>query len=54
MRAAEKDWVNSFIRHLKYERRLSELTCKHYRRDLDAMCRFADQQSINRWQDLDN
>ena len=54
MRAAEKDWVNSFIRHLLYERRLSELTCKHYRRDLDAMCQFADEQGINRWQDLDN
>ena len=54
MRAAEKDWVNTFIRHLQYERRLSALTCKHYRRDLDAMCRFADERDVKRWQDLDN
>ena len=54
MHAAEKDWVNTFIRHLRYERRLSILTCKHYRRDLDAMCRYADEQHIDRWQDLDN
>ena len=54
MHAADKVWVNTFIRHLEYERRLSPLTCKHYRRDLDAMCRFADEQEIDRWQDLDN
>ena len=54
MLAAEKDWINTFIRHLQYERRLSELTCKHYRRDIEAMCQFADAQNIDRWQDLDN
>ena len=54
MRDAEKDWVNAFIRHLRYERRLAELTCKHYRRDLDAICRFADEQHIDHWRDLDD
>ena len=33
----EKDWIGTFILHLEYERRLSALTCKHYRRDLDAL-----------------
>jgi len=54
MLAAEKDWINTFIRHLQYERRLSELTCKHYRRDLDTLCQYADAQKIELWQDLDN
>jgi len=54
MRDAEKDWVSAFIRHLRYERRLAELTCKHYRRDLEAMCRFADEQHIDHWHDLDD
>jgi len=54
MLAAEKDWINTFIRHLRYERRLSELTCKHYRRDLEALCQYADSQNIDRWRDLDN
>ena len=31
------DWVDRFVGHLTYERRLSELTCRNYRRDLDAL-----------------
>lgn len=54
MRVEEKDWVNTFIDHLQYERRLSGLTCKHYRRDLESLCQFADSQDIDGWQDLDN
>lgn len=54
MLAAEKDWINKFIRHLQYERRLSALTCKHYQRDLESLCLFADDRGIERWQDLDN
>jgi integrase/recombinase XerC len=54
MRQEEKDWINTFIRHLQYERRLSELTCKHYRRDLESLSQFADSQNIDRWLDLDN
>jgi len=54
MHQEEKDWINTFIRHLQYERRLSELTCKHYRRDLESLSQFADSQDIDRWQDLDN
>jgi integrase/recombinase XerC len=54
MRQDEKDWINNFIRHLQYERRLSELTCKHYRRDLESLSQFADAQDIDCWQALDN
>lgn len=54
MRDEEKDWIHTFIRHLQYERRLSPLTCKHYRRDLESLSQFADSQDIDRWRDLDN
>ncbi len=54
MRDEEKAWINTFIRHLQYERRLSELTCKHYRRDVESLQQFAESQGIDRWQDLDN
>jgi len=50
---AEKDWVGKFIHHLQYERRLSELTCKHYRRDLEALLRFCDEHDVSSWGDLD-
>lgn len=54
MRAGEKDWVNEFIRHLQYERRLSPLTCKHYQRDLDSLCQFSDARGVAQWQDVDS
>jgi len=54
MLAPEKDWISKFIRHLQYERRLSELTCKHYRRDLQSLYEYAVSQGIDSWQELDN
>ena len=51
---AEKDWIGKFIRHLEYERRLSELTCKHYRRDLEALNAYCDEAGVDRWPDLDS
>jgi len=50
----EKDWIENFIRHLEYERRLSALTCKHYRRDLEALCGFCDENKVSTWGDLDS
>jgi integrase/recombinase XerC len=50
---SEDDWIEKFIRHLEYERRLSPLTCKHYRRDLVALKNFCDEVQIARWGDLD-
>ena len=54
MRDAEKAWIEKFIRHLLYERRLSELTATHYRRDLEALSAYCDVEGIDRWADLDN
>ena len=42
-------WIDRFIRHLEYERRLSPLTCKNYRRDLEALLEFCRQSDIDGW-----
>jgi integrase/recombinase XerC len=52
--AAETDWIDAFIRHLEFERRLSKETCKHYRRDIDALRSWCDEGEIDRWSDLDS
>ena len=54
MDSAEMDWIDKFIGHLKYERRLSDLTCKHYRRDLDALVAYCDDEGIRNWADIDS
>ncbi len=51
---AENSRIIDFIHHLEYERRLSRHTCKHYRRDLDALLRFATDADVKRWADIDN
>ena len=53
MHSAAQDWINRFIAHLEYERRLSSLTCKHYRRDLNALAAFCDETGIMNWADID-
>jgi integrase/recombinase XerC len=50
----EKDWINNFIRHLGYERRLSDLTCKHYQRDLEALLAFCDDNDVGTWSSVDS
>jgi len=52
--STEKDWINAFIDHLGYERRLSPLTRKHYRRDLAALAAYCDEVGIARWADIDS
>lgn len=54
MLEAESDWIDRFTRHLQYERRLSALTCKHYRRDLTAFLRWLAAAGIERWRDIDS
>jgi integrase/recombinase XerC len=39
---------------LAYERRLSDLTCKHYRRDLSGLAKYCDEQSLPRWESLND
>ena len=47
------EWVDRFIGHLRYERRLSELTGSNYRRDLEALAAFCDRAGVQAWPDLD-
>lgn len=53
MDSAETDWIGKFIAHLEFERRLSPLTCKHYRRDLEAFAAFCDETQLPHWSDID-
>ena len=54
MLESELNWVDKFIRHLEFERRLSALTCKHYRRDLGALTRFCDKNDLTNWAQVDD
>ena len=54
MLESETDWIDKFIRHLEYERRLSKLTCKHYRRDLNALSEYCDSIDLNKWDQVDD
>lgn len=54
MNKIDYDWIDRFIRHLALERRLSDLTGKHYRRDLKALAEYCDQYGVSGWKQLDN
>jgi integrase/recombinase XerC len=47
-------WTDRFIRHLEFERRLSPLTCKNYRRDLDALAGWLEQAGVADWRAVDS
>jgi integrase/recombinase XerC len=47
-------WIDRFIRHLEYERRLSALTCKNYRRDLERFVEYLDKAGVAAWDDVDS
>ena len=47
-------WIDRFIRHLEYERRLSPLTCKNYRRDLERLSEYLDAAGAAGWTDVDS
>ena len=53
MQLSSADWIDQFVRHLEYERRLSSLTCKHYRRDLKSLLDWCVEQQLHHWRDLD-
>ncbi len=49
----DKDWIGSYLRHLHVERRLSPLTCRHYRRDLESFREWCRKQGLARWSEVD-
>jgi integrase/recombinase XerC len=46
-------WTDRFIRHLEMERRLSPLTCKNYRRDLEALAKWLGSSGVEDWRSVD-
>jgi integrase/recombinase XerC len=48
------DWIDKFIRHLEYERRLSPQTCKNYRHDLKSLLAFRKYSGVDSWGDMDS
>ena len=53
MSADLQTWIDRFLHHLQTERRLSENTCKHYRRDLAELHIFCRKADVRDWQQLD-
>jgi len=49
--AQQKQWLLSFAKHLKDEKRLSPHTVSNYSRDLDQFVKYCDQQGVNQWRD---
>jgi len=47
-------WIDKFIRHLDYERRLSPQTSKNYRRDLLALLEFREYSGVDSWGAMDS
>ena len=50
--AKAADLIERFERHLRNERRLSPLTCQHYRRDLEQLNRYREEQALADWRAL--
>jgi len=48
------DWIDRFIKHLEFERRLSPQTCKNYRHDLDALLVFRENSGVHSWDKMDS
>lgn len=53
MQADALQWLERYDRYLVSERRLSGLSRKHYRRDLDSLQRWCDAQGLDHWMALD-
>jgi len=48
------DWIDKFIQHLAFERRLSPQTCKSYRHDLESLLAFRDSSGVDSWGKMDS
>jgi integrase/recombinase XerC len=48
------DWIDKFIYHLAYERRLSPQTCKNYRHDLETLLAFRELSGVDSWNKMDS
>ncbi|HVY82191.1 MAG TPA: tyrosine recombinase XerC [Steroidobacteraceae bacterium] len=54
MTPAALDWLRRFRKYLTTERQYSTHTDTNYARDLDALVKFCEQESIGEWRELDS
>ncbi len=52
MSPEERQQLDAFLEHLKFEKRCSEHTVSNYRRDLHALADYCERQQKSAWQDL--
>lgn len=53
MSGLDREWIQRYARHLRYERRMSPNTEKNYRRDLLALARFLEPDQLAGWEQVD-
>lgn len=54
MQDGARAWLDRHDRHLSSERRLSPLSRKHYRRDLERLQAWADERGLQQWTEIDS
>ena len=54
MQDPEREWIERFLAHLKFERRMSGHTLAAYRHDLQRLMAFCARRDVRRWSSLNN
>lgn len=49
----DREPIHGYLRHLRYERRMSPNTERNYYRDIDALCDFLEKEDLSNWSDID-
>ena len=47
------EWIARYLKHLRVERRLSELTARNYNHDLKKLSAYCDAQGVTLWKQFD-
>ncbi len=50
----DREPIHGYLRHLRYERRMSPNTERNYFRDIEALCDFLEREELNDWDDIDS
>jgi integrase/recombinase XerC len=51
---SEREWIERFLSHLSFERRMSSHTVLAYRHDLGRLAAFCEKRDVKRWAALNN
>jgi len=49
----DREPIHGYLRHLRYERRMSANTERNYFRDIEALCDFLEREDLGDWGDID-